>query len=173
MNDQPEFAEAFFAKHSYHSIAIKLLQNNQIVDIPLTGHCMKPLLRETDIITVKPVKVENLSCGDIVLYHINGRLKCHRFLRFNNYDDKQYLITKSDRRHTCDPPVPSSNLLGKVVHVERNGKKIDYETTKWTRINFVLGKISPIISNIERPAVLLYRIPRKAASIIRRAVMAL
>ena len=173
MNDQPEFAEAFFAKHSYHSIAIKLLQNNQIVDIPLTGHCMKPLLRETDIITVKPVTVETLSCGDVVLYHIDGRLKCHRFLRFNNYDDTLYLITKSDRRDTYDPPVPIHDLLGKVIKIERSGKKYDYESIKWMRINFALGKLSPFISKIERPAVLLYRIPRKAASIIRRAVMAL
>jgi hypothetical protein len=167
------FAEDFFAKHSYHSIAIKLLQNNQTVDIPLTGHCMKPLLYETDIITVKPIVAENLYCGDVVLYHINGRLKCHRFLRFHNIADEQYLITKSDRRHYHDPPVPVCDLLGKIVKVKRNAKITEYESIKWQRINYALGKLSTFISKIERPTLWLYRIPKRAVGLLRRVVMIL
>lgn len=173
MSQDNRFAEDFFAKHSYHSIAIKLLQNNQSVDIVLTGHCMKPLLCETDIITVTPIDAENVCCGDVVLYHIDGRLKCHRYLRQALIDGKKYLITKSDRRYHHDPPVPVSDLLGKIVKIRKELKIIDYESIKWSRINFALGKLSPFISKIERPALLLYRIPKRAVCFIKRTVTTL
>ncbi len=158
------FQEEFFKKHSYHEIIIQQLKNGEVVELPLTGHCMKSLLRENDLITVKPIPTNQLKCGDIVLYHINGRLKCHRFLKFKTIQDKQYLITKSDRRLVYDNPVPLDCFLGIVTQVKKSSKIIDYETNKWKRINYCLGKLSPFLSIIEYCIRFPIRFPLKCAS---------
>lgn len=155
------FSETFFTKHSYHSIAIKLLQKGETVDITLTGHCMNPLLCENDIITVKPLSADRLRCGDIVLYQIDGRLKSHRFLRKIVVDGQRFLLTKSDRRYSIDQPVPVSDLLGKIIQVNKKGDVIDYESTNWHVINFALGVLSPYISLVERPIMWAIRFPSR------------
>ena len=91
------FQEEFFRKHDYYKIIILLLQKGEPVEIMLTGHCMKPLLCEGDLISIRPIQADALRCGDVAMYHVNGRLKAHRFLRFIPVYGTQHLLTKSDR----------------------------------------------------------------------------
>ncbi|MCI5218073.1 MAG: hypothetical protein D3914_02480 [Candidatus Electrothrix sp. LOE2] len=165
------FQEEFFKKHDYYKVIILLLQKGEAVEIMLTGHCMKPLLREKDLIAIKPIQAEQLRCGDVAIYHVNGRLKAHRFLRFITLDGKSHLQTKSDRRHRYDPPVPAANFLGIICKVTRNNRTINYETGTWQTINSLLGKLSPFISVIERPIVFLLRLPKRAARKLYRTVL--
>ncbi len=157
------FQEEFFRKHDYYKIIILLLQKGEAVEIMLTGHCMKPLLREKDLISIRPMQADALRCGDVAMYHVNGRIKAHRFLRFIPVDGIKHLLTKSDRRHRCDPPVPVSNFLGIISKVTRNGRTMNYESRTWQTVNLLLGKLSPSISVIERPLVFLLRLPKRAA----------
>jgi signal peptidase I len=143
--------DTFFEKHSYHKIAILFLQKGETVQIPLSGHCMKPLLSENDLVTIQPMKAENIKCGDVAVFQIHGELKAHRFLRFKIIDENTYLITKGDRRLHCDSPVPSENLLGKITQVKKGNKIVDYRSPKWDKINYLLGKLSPYLSYIEYP----------------------
>jgi hypothetical protein len=157
------FQEEFFQKHDYYKIIILLLQKGEPVEITLTGHCMKPLLREGDLIFIKPIQADTLRCGDVAVYHVNGRLKAHRFLRCIQLDGKQHLLTKSDRRYRCDPPVSPADFLGIISKVTRNGRTTHYESRTWRTVNLLLGKLSPSISLIERPIVFLLRLPKRAA----------
>jgi signal peptidase I len=166
-----QFQEAFFKKHGFHKINILLLQKGEIVEIPLTGHCMKPLLQENDLITIKPIPVYQLRCGDVVLYHIEGRLKCHRFLRFKTIQEQQYLITKSDRRLGYDPPVLPDNYLGKVIKLQRGHNSINFNTLFISILNIILGKLSPYLSKIEYRSKSIYWFLRKCASRAFRMVM--
>jgi hypothetical protein len=165
------FQEEFFKKHDYYKIIILLLQKGETVEIPLTGHCMKPFLCEGDLITVTPVRAEQLHCGNVAVYQINGRLKAHRFLRFVTIDGIRHIITKSDRRYGYDLPVPLTAFLGVITQVKKGGRVIDYETDRWKRINFLLGKTSPCISLIERPIFFLLRLPRRCAGKLYRSVL--
>lgn len=165
------FQEEFFKKHDYYKVITLLLQKGEPVEIMLTGHCMKPFLHEGDLITVKPVRAQALACGDVAVYHINGRLKAHRFLRFVTIDGIRHIITKSDRRYGYDPPVPASDFLGVISQVQQGNRTIDYESGTWRRINFLLGKLSPSISVIERPIVFLLRLPKRAARKLYRTVL--
>lgn len=157
------FQEAFFRKHDYYKIIILLLQKGEPVEILLTGHCMRPLLRERDLISIRPTQADEMRCGDVAVYQVNGRLKAHRFLKFVAVDGTRHLLTKSDRRLRCDPPVPISNFLGIISKVARNGRTMDYETGIWRAVNLLLGKLSPSISLIERPIFFLLRLPKRAA----------
>jgi hypothetical protein len=158
------FQEEFFKKHDYYKIITLLLQQGEAVEIILTGHCMKPLLREGDLISIRPMQADALRCGDVAVYHVNGRLKAHRFLRFITVAGQQHLLTKGDRRHRCnDPPVPAANFFGIISKVTKNGRTMDYETRTWKTVNLLLGNLSPSISVIEQPLMFLLRLPKRAA----------
>lgn len=151
MSFENKFQENFFRKHSYYKIIKLLLQNGKFVQIPLTGYCMRPLLCENDLITIEPIQVEQLYCGNIAIYHINGKLKAHRFLKFITISGEKYIMTKSDRRYSYDKPIPITNFLGIVTQVKKGNSTINYESKKWKLINFFLGKFSPYISIVEQP----------------------
>ena len=168
MDSENGFQEEFFRKHDYYKIIILLLKKGEPVEIRLTGHCMKPFLHEGDLITVQPLRAEELSCGDVAVYHVNGRLKAHRFLRFVTVDEIRHIITKSDRRYGYDPPVSLSAFLGVITHVKKGDRVIDYETNQWKRINVLLAKTSPSVSLIERPIFFLLRLPRRCAGKLYR-----
>lgn len=157
------FQEEFFKKHDYYKIIILLLQKWEPVEIMLTGHCMRPLIRERDLISIRPAQTDELRCGDVAVYQVNGRLKAHRFLKFVAVDGTSRLLTKSDRRLRCDPPVPAANFLGIITKVTHGGRTMDYETKTWQAVNRLLGKLSPFISLIERPIVFLLWLPKRAA----------
>ncbi|MCW5212633.1 hypothetical protein VU04_06955, partial [Desulfobulbus sp. TB] len=116
-------------------------------------------------------QADALRCGDVAVYHVNGRLKAHRFLRFITVDGTKHLQTKSDRRYRCDPPVPVANFLGIISKVTRNNRTMDYETGTWQAVNPLLRKLSPFISVIERLIVFLLRLPKRCARKLYRAVL--
>jgi len=149
MREMSSLQKSFFKKHSSHRIAALLLQQGETVQIPLTGSCMKPLLCEKDLLTIYPLKAEQLRCGDVAVYLIHGELKTHRFLKSKSIDKHDYLITKSDRRYHCDKPVPYENLLGKIIQIQKGNKLVDYTKPNWAVINYLLGKLSPYISFFE------------------------
>ncbi len=165
------FQEEFFKKHDYYKVITLLLQQGEPVEIMLTGHCMKPLLCEGDLIFIRPMQTDALCCGDVAVCRVKGRLRTHRFLRFITLDGEGHLLTKSDRGHCCDPPVPAEDFLGIICKVTRNNKTMDYETKTWQAINPLLGKLSPFISVIERPFVFLLRLPKRCAGKLYRAVL--
>jgi len=171
MESTTQFHEIFFKKHDYYTIVKLLLQNGQIVEIPLTGHCMTPLLCENDLITIQPIQVEQLCCGNVAIYHINGRLKAHRFIKFITINGQKHIITKSDRRYGYDKPVPVSEFLGIITQVKKSNRTINYQSKKWKLINHSLGKFSPYISIAEQPIMFFIRLPRKCASKIFKWVM--
>ncbi|MCI5158996.1 MAG: hypothetical protein D3906_11300, partial [Candidatus Electrothrix sp. AUS1_2] len=106
----------------------------------------------------------------VAVYHVNGRLKVHRFLRCIQLDGKEHLLTKSDRRFRCDPPVSAANFLGSISKVTRNGRTMNYESRTWRAVKLLLGKLSPSISVIERLIVFLLRLPKRCARKVCRVV---
>ncbi len=134
-----------------HDIAIALLMKNQTVRVCLTGNCMKPFLRDNDLITIQPVEAGQLICGDVTVYRCNRELKVHRFLKMRSINGGNYSIIKADRRFRPDKPVPDADILGKVIEIRRGLKTIDYRKKSWERINFLLGRFSPFLSSAELP----------------------
>ncbi len=171
MDSENKFREEFFKKHDYYQIIILLLKKGESVQVLLTGHCMKPLLCENDLITIQPITAEQLCCGNVAIFHFIGRLKAHRFLKFLTIDAQKHIVTKPDRRSGCDSPVSVIDFLGRITQVRKGNRTINYESKKWKFINSFLGKFSPYISIVEHSLVLLIRLPRKFASRVFKLVM--
>jgi signal peptidase I len=95
------------------------------------GTSMVPSILPGDLITVQQMLVSDISSGEVVLYARDGRMFAHRvvgcaasprqpFAR----NGESLLITRGDLLAHNDPPVSSSELLGKVISIQRGDRQI-------------------------------------------------
>jgi signal peptidase I len=131
----------FFKKHNEYKIITLLLKNGEAVRTKLFGYCMRPFIKNGEIVTIKPIKLEELRCGDIVVYQSGDRLKAHRFLKFKTISGDTYIITKGDKSIHVDPPISLNRFLGKVTDIEKGDRIISFESMKWKIINYFFGKL--------------------------------
>ena len=63
----------------------------------------------------------------------------HRVIRILS---KGFFLMKGDATLNFDPLVHKSEIIGRVIAVHNDNKDINYETTKWIIINYLLAKYS-------------------------------
>jgi hypothetical protein len=83
------------------------------------GTSMVPAILPGDLISVQRASVAEISRGEIVLYSRNGRMFVHRVVGCMQCPEGSRLIARGDRFLHNDPPISSSELLGRVISIER------------------------------------------------------
>ena len=97
------------------------------VRLKVTGVSMLPAVWPGDILTVNRNSPEDLIPGQIVLCYRNDSLVAHRLIsRTGNH-----LITRGDALPCCDAPFRDDEILGQVVSILRNGRRIDPSPAWW------------------------------------------
>lgn len=89
------------------------------------GTSMVPSILPGDLISVQRKVPAEISSGEIVLYAREGRMYVHRVVGHAGSPDHGLLITRGDLLQRSDPPVTSSELLGKVISIERGGRQLE------------------------------------------------
>jgi hypothetical protein len=89
------------------------------VRLRVFGTSMVPSILPGDLICVQRAGVSEISAGEIVLYARDGRMFAHRVVSPAGGAGDAPLITRGDRLCHNDPPVSSSELLGRVTSLER------------------------------------------------------
>ena len=108
---------------------------------------MRPTIRDGEAIVVKPTSAAQIRHHDIVLYERAANIIAHRVIRIIENDQSpvvdhcslltsfgfsflrhrkipHWLILRDDAFDMCDEPVSIEQVLGKVVILERRGRKI-------------------------------------------------
>jgi signal peptidase I len=83
------------------------------------GTSMVPSVLPGDLISVQRANVSEISLGEIVLYVREGRMFVHRVVGCKGSPENSHLITRGDCLRHNDPPISSSELLGRVISIER------------------------------------------------------
>jgi signal peptidase I len=106
------------------------------VRLRVFGTSMVPSILPGDLICVQRAGVSEISTGEIVLYSRDGRMFAHRVVNPAGGAEKALLITRGDRLRDNDPPVFSSELLGRVTSVERGNfqKRPAIRLNGWERL---------------------------------------
>jgi signal peptidase len=88
------------------------------------GVSMYPFIMNGDVVTISPLANTSLRIGDVVAFTRpdTGILVLHRVIEKGN---DSFLI-KGDNSPVPDGSVPAGNILGRVVEVERNGRKVPF-----------------------------------------------
>ena len=109
------------------------------VRLRVLGTSMAPAMLPGDLVSIRRAGLDEISPGEVVLFAQNGRLFVHRVVGRNEVSaagnpKKPCLITRGDRLRHDDPPVSSRGLLGRVVSIERDNRKIElapHASTGW------------------------------------------
>jgi hypothetical protein len=106
------------------------------------GGSMYPTICDRDLITVETIKPAAVIAGDIILYEHKSKVTVHRVMRILKRSEKNSrsahqgpqdrslsetleFVFRGDAAIHDDAPVTSEQILGKVVSIQRNGRRID------------------------------------------------
>jgi len=99
------------------SMASEVVRTFGKVRLRVFGTSMLPSILPGDLISVQRAGLSGISSGEIVLYSREGRLFAHRVVGRAGSREDPRLITRGDRLSHNDPPVSSSELLGRVTSI--------------------------------------------------------
>lgn len=88
------------------------------------GDSMYPAIRDGDTVLVEPCMQDSLRIGEVVLSKAPRGLTAHRIVGIRHRREAVELVTRGDNCLRKDPPLFPTSLLGRVVSVERNGRKM-------------------------------------------------
>ena len=111
------------------------------------GRSMYPTIREGETITVQPVSSSAVRTGDIILYRWEKAVIAHRVIRIvldpakagapqgpkarsspsqsSTLSPHHLFVLRGDSSGACAERVKPEQILGKVIAVDRDGRRID------------------------------------------------
>ena len=104
-------------------LASEVLCSSGRLRLHVTGWSMLPAIMPGDTLEIERIHPDAVSEGDIVLFSRDRRFFVHRVVAKGRPKDAA-IVTRGDAMPASDPPVPLSDLLGKVSFILRNGKCI-------------------------------------------------
>lgn len=105
----------------------KVIGSSGTIDLPAEGESMFPFIKNGDICTFTITDPSQLKKGDVALFHsaATGKLVAHRFVHSTVIDEEQYYVFKGDTNLGFDKPVQKTQIIGKLVLVQKNKLKIN------------------------------------------------
>lgn len=131
--------------------AIQLMANDLIGDHLRAGRSfrftvstssMQPALAPGDKVLISAVLPDELRPGDIVVRKSAHAHIAHRLIGSYKSGSEIHLITKGDNALTADDAWQAAQLVGKVVAMDRAGRKTSARFTRARRRAFVIAFLS-------------------------------
>ncbi|MEJ2683500.1 MAG: signal peptidase I [Candidatus Sulfobium sp.] len=130
-----------------------LLRNGFGVRISTLGLSMFPLIATGDRIVISPQR--DFAIGDLVVFAKSDIMVCHRLAQVFAEDGIEYYRTRGDNCSGTDEPVPSDQIIGKVISIERArvslARKIllfAYPVLRFARLNSLVVSVLITARNI-------------------------
>jgi len=117
------------------------LSEGKTLCFSVTSGSMEPQIRAGDRVIVSGCRVAELKAGDIILFQKGSIFCTHRFVRKL---DSDLVIAKGDRQTGFDTPFHQSQIIGKVMAIERNQRRIDLRRPKLQQRNNFIGQLANI-----------------------------
>ena len=114
----------------YSQITLRLvsasLDRGEVARLCVTSNSMYPMIRKGDYVLIRTVDLNNLPFGAIVVFRRDVELITHRLIKV----DSATVLTKGDNNSLPDPPINKALILGEVVQIERDNKKLSLERSR-------------------------------------------
>ena len=105
------------------------------------GESMRPMVREGDLLEIQPADPSSIQRGEIVLCLLeDGRVVIHRVVRIDRRANGLRFLVQGDQALEPDGWVEADSVLGRLVELERDGKRISMQNVH-TRL---LGKLAAL-----------------------------
>ena len=107
------------------------------VRLTVTGDSMRPLLRVGDGVVVQPIDPHALQPGEVIVVQRGGDWITHRLVAV----DKHGWHTHGDNTRYGDEAASTSQIMGRVIAIERNGETIDLLQPRWRAIDRRINRV--------------------------------
>ena len=110
------------------------------------GWSMRPFIRDGDFIVVSPIEDSSIKTGDVVFYlTTENKVIVHRVIKKykKDKDNRIMMFIKGDAAFSSPEKTEMQNVLGKVIAVERNGRKKRLDTKLYKIKGLLFAGISP------------------------------
>lgn len=125
-------------------LAKEVLRSSGRLRLQVTGWSMLPTLWPGDTLMIERAGWHGIAPGDVVLFGRDGRLFVHRVIsKSDRLADSPGLITQGDGMPAPDPPVSSSELLGKINLICRGSRSFRPSS----RLHFPNRIVAAIVRN--------------------------
>jgi len=104
------------------------------------GASMVPTLLPGDVLSVERAPLRDILPGEIAVFARDAYIVTHRVVARDGDSPAARLITRGDCARRADPPVRASDLLGRVVAVERNGRRVA-PSARQARVHLLLARV--------------------------------
>jgi len=112
------------------------------ISLRVYGTSMLPLVRPGDVALVRQASLENVRCGDVVLFKRENHLVVHRIVEKRGTLEAAEFFAKGDAHPHSDGRVEEKELLGRVVRLYRGGKRIDLEAPGHLALGLLISQLS-------------------------------
>jgi signal peptidase I len=118
------------------------LKRRSRIALRVHGTSMLPWVRQGDIALIRQTSIENVRCGDLVLFRRENHLFVHRIVEKRGELDAEQFFSKGDAHPTSDGVVEKQDLLGRVVRIYRNGQRIDLDAPGQLALGLFISQLS-------------------------------
>ncbi len=113
------------------ALAVEALRHTGRLRLQVRGESMLPALWPGDVAEITACSLGGVRKGEIVLAFREGRFFLHRFLA---HREPNGFLTRGDSMPGPDPVFPADALLGKLMHVLREGQTVSAPVRPWSRV---------------------------------------
>ena len=118
------------------------LKSRGRVALRVQGTSMLPWVRPKDIVLIRQTGIENVRCGDIVLFRRQNLLLVHRIVKKQGSLEAAQFLAKGDAHPTHDGIVEEQELLGRVMRIYRQGRRIDLDAPGQLALGLFISQLS-------------------------------
>jgi len=122
-------------------IADAITRRGRIV-LRVHGTSMLPWVRPGDIAVIRRAESGVVRFGDVVLFRNEKSLFVHRIVRKKSSLNEDHFYVKGDAHPTDDGQINERELLGRVVRIYRNGKRIDLDAPSSLMMGLLIAQMS-------------------------------
>lgn len=120
----------------------KQLQDHGRVHLLVRGSSMQPWVRPGDIALIRRMGIEEVRCGDVVLFQREDRLFVHRLVEKRGTLREAKFLAKGDAHPGPDGVVNSDLFLGRVTCIYRGDKRIDLDSPRQLALGLMVSQLS-------------------------------
>jgi signal peptidase I len=114
---------------AFAELSAEILRAGVALRFRARGASMSPLVRDGDVLLVRPVEPSSVQIGDLVLCTLGsgepGRVVVHRVVRRQAGPDGLRFTVQGDQVSRPDGVIPAAQVYGRVTAIERAGLQID------------------------------------------------
>lgn len=129
---------------AFAELSVAILSLGKSLRFRARGYSMHPLVRDGDLLLVRPVSARAVYRGDLVLCrNARGEMIVHRMVRRLGQGDSLRFELRGDRLAGPDEAVPAPEIFGRVSSVERDGVRIDIRQPAMRLLGFGIAVLGP------------------------------